>query len=86
MIEVQTNLKALEGVLDYSRNLKRRLTLWSLFLQDLNMKVIYCPGSANINVNDLSRQSWSMDKGVRVAVSCSGGHVAGLPQTTSSTI
>ena len=44
--------------LSSTRNLNRRLTRWSLFLQDLRYEAKYRPGSQNANANGLSRQCW----------------------------
>ena len=36
----------------------KRLTRWSLFLQEFNFELKYRPGSRNSNADGLSRQNW----------------------------
>ena len=43
-----------------SKNQNRRLTRWSLLLQDFRFHVTYRPGPLNTNADGISRQCWTV--------------------------
>lgn len=55
--KVHTDHQALTALLS-SRVLNRRLTRWSLYLQEFNMDIAYRPGKQNGNADGMSRQAW----------------------------
>ena len=55
--ELVMDHQALRG-LRTSRNHNRRLTRWSLFLQDFQFTIRYRPGGQHQNADGLSRQCW----------------------------
>ena len=62
--ELITDHQALQG-LRASKNQNRRLTRWSLFLQDFSFDVTYKPGPDNSNADGLSRQCWMTEEDER---------------------
>ena len=58
----QTDHRALEHLLT-AKLVNKRLSRWALRLQGFSFTIVYLPGTANANVNALSRQDWPTDAG-----------------------
>ena len=59
---LQTDHRALEHLLT-AKLANKRLSRWALRLQGFSFTIVYRPGTANANVDALSRQDWPTDAG-----------------------